>query len=72
MTPLRFALTALAVIGAWTLLSFITAPFLGRLLAELDDAGQQPTPAPDPEFIRRLLGDDVELWEAELTDKDHR
>lgn len=70
MTPLRVALTALAVIGAWTLISFVTAPFLGRLLAELDDIGQQPTPTPDPEFVRRLLGDDVELWEAELEDKE--
>lgn len=68
MTPVRTVVTLLALIGAWTLLSFITAPFLGRLFDELDEAGQQPTPTPDPIWVTQTL--DELLWDIQLADKD--
>lgn len=67
MSLSRITLIGLAAVGVWTLISFITAPFIGRFLADqLETEGQQPTPVPDPKFFDDLW----DRWAAELADKD--
>lgn len=64
---------------AWIGAAILLAALIQRALKALDEADDAAMRAfadtynvpPDPEFIRRLLGD-IDAWEEELAKKDNR